>query len=110
MRDISVTLNLFWIPCNPQQNYKKDVWSTTFIFSGLPYASKTADYYADDYNYSSDDEYPNGDGHDGINGLLGENEKIIHVTPQITSKSLDELKNEGDTIKLPCLVDKIGGF
>ena len=86
--------------------YEKSNW----YFLGLPYAEKTADYYADDYNYSSDDEYPNGDGHDGVNGLLGEDEKVIHVTPQITSKTSDELLNEGDTIKLPCLVDKLGQF
>ena len=74
----------------------------------MPYAEKTADYYSDDYNYSSDDEYLNGDGHDGYNGLLGDHEKPIHVTPQMTSKPLEELINEGSTIKLPCIVDKLG--
>ena len=76
------------------------------LVSGLPYAEKTADYYADDYNYSSDDDYLNGDGLDGGDGFLGHGEEVIHATPQITSVPTDQLINEGDTIKLPCLVDK----
>ena len=78
-------------------------------FSGLPYA-KTADYYNDDYNYSADDEYLNGDGLDGGNGILGENERVVYATPEITSDSTDDIINEGDTIKLPCMVDKLGIF
>lgn len=53
--------------------------------NGLPYAEKTADYYNDDYNYSSDD-YPNGDGDDNTNTYPSETEKIIHRTPVMKSK------------------------
>jgi len=77
--------------------------------NGLPYAEKTADYYADDYNYSSDD-YPNGDGDDNLQNHLGDDEKPIHVNPKMISKDSDELINEGDIIKLPCVVDTLDGF
>lgn len=53
-------------------------------------------YYADDYDYSSDDDY------------LNENEQVVHTIPQFTSTSSEMLINEGDTIKLPCFVDKLG--
>ena len=75
----------------------------------MPYAEKTADYYADDYNYSSDD-YPNGDGDDNLQNHLGDDEKPIHVNPKMISKDSDELINEGDIIKLPCVVDTLGRF
>lgn len=77
--------------------------------NGLPYAEKTADYYADDYNYSSDD-YPNGDADDNVENHLGEHETPIHVNPKMMSKDSDELINEGDIIKLPCVVDTLDGF
>ena len=76
-------------------------------FLGLPYAEKTADYYNDDYNYSSDD-YPNGDGDDNTNTYPSETEKIIHRTPVMKSKNSDELINEGNIIRLSCVVDNIG--
>lgn len=77
--------------------------------NGLPYAEKTADYYNDDYNYSSDD-YPNGDGDDNTNTYPSETEKIIHRTPVMKSKNSDELINEGNIIRLSCVVDNIDGF
>ena len=78
---------------------------TIYIFSGLPYAAKHADYYADDYNYSSDD-YPSGDGDE--NFIPETSEKVIHVTPVMQSKDSDKFTNEGDLIKLPCVVDNLG--
>jgi hypothetical protein len=76
------------------------------FFSGLPSADVAHDrynrdgvdeYYSDDY-YSSDDDY------------LSENEKVVHTTPVFISTSTNQLVNEGDPIKLPCLVDKLGKF
>ena len=83
------------------------VFYNNYNFAGLPYAEKTADYYNDEYNYSSDD-YLNGDGDDNIQSYIGEKEKVIHRTPQMQSKNSDELINEGDIIKLPCIVDNAG--
>lgn len=58
------------------------------------------DYYADDYdNYASDDD-----------DYLNENERVVHTVPEFVSKQIDVWVNEGDTIKLPCLVDKLGEF
>lgn len=63
------------------------------------------DTYLDDYSsddYSSDDYYSdNGD-------YLNEHEKVVHTTPTFTSTGTNQLVNEGDTIKLPCFVDKLG--
>ena len=73
----------------------------------MPYAEKTADYYSDDYNYSSDD-YPNGDGDDKVQNHLGDRDEVIHRIPVMMSKDSDELINEGDIIKLPCVVDTLG--
>ena len=58
-------------------------------------STEVQDYYSDDY-YSADDDY------------LNEAEKVVHRTPEFVSSSSNQLINEGDTIKLPCLVDKLG--
>ena len=58
-------------------------------------AEKTSDYYSDDY-YNSDDEYAD------------EQEKVVHRNPKFLSQSVNQLINEGETIKLPCLADKLG--
>ena len=52
------------------------------------------EYYSDDeYSYSADDDY------------LSEHEKVVHTTPNFVSVPSNQMVNEGDTIKLPCLVD-----
>jgi len=72
---------------------------------GLPSGEALDDYYSaddyssDDYNYSNDnDDY------------LNKNEQVVLTTPTLISTSSNQLVNEGDTIKLPCLVDKLDGF
>ena len=59
----------------------------------------------DDYldDYSSDDYYA-GDNDD----YLSVEEKVVHTTPTFVSSSSSQMVNEGDTIKLPCFVDKLG--
>ena len=64
----------------------------------MPAAEKTDDYYADDY-YSSDADY-----------FLNEDEQVVHTTPEFKSEPVNTMVNEGDTIKLPCFVDKLGKF
>lgn len=59
--------------------------------------STPAEYYSDDY-YSADDDY------------LNEHEKVVYATPTFVSTTSSQMINEGDTIKLPCLVDKLDGF
>ena len=69
------------------------------FLAGNPYSDSSVgdDYYADDYdNYSADDDY------------LNENERVVHTVPEFVSKPTDVWVNEGDTIKLPCMVDKLG--
>lgn len=51
--------------------------------------------YPDD-DYSADEDY------------LNENEKVVHTIPEFISEEVDLIVNEGETIKLPCLVDKLG--
>ena len=96
----------FWL-CGKYICHGNSTLLTNISFLGLPYAEKTADYYNDDYNYSSDD-YPNGDGDDNTNTYPSETEKIIHRTPVMKSKNSDELINEGNIIRLSCVVDNIG--
>ena len=68
------------------------------FFAGLPSVSTPDDYYSSDdyYSYSSDDDYLNHD------------EKVVHTNPTFLSDSTNDWVNEGETIKLPCLVDKLG--
>jgi len=67
---------------------------------GLPSVSTPDDYYSSDdyYSYSSDDDY------------LSSEEKVVHTNPEFLSDSTNDWVNEGETIKLPCLVDKLEGF
>ena len=69
-----------------------------FFFAGLPSVSTPDDYYSSDdyYSYSSDDDY------------LSSEEKVVHTNPEFLSDSTNDWVNEGETIKLPCLVDKLG--
>lgn len=56
-------------------------------------------YYSDDYaDYSAD---VNDD-------FLNENEKVVHTIPEFVTPATSQTVNEGDIIKLPCYVDKIG--
>ena len=77
---------------------------TLSIFAGNPYNGEdysSDEYYSsDDYDsYSSDDDYQNENDH----------ERVIHTVPEFVSKPQTDLwVNEGDTIKLPCMVDKLG--
>ena len=41
---------------------------------------------------------------------LSQDEKVVHTNPTFISDSTNQLVNEGETIKLPCLVDKLGKF
>ena len=61
------------------------------------------DYYLSDDDYSSDDYYSADD-----DDYLSAEEKVVHTTPTFVSTSSSQLVNEGDTIKLPCFVDKLG--
>ena len=65
-------------------------------FSGLPYG--------DDNN----DIYSNDDYEDGNDSGRSGSESVIHTIPQFVSESQSDLVNEGSTIRLPCLVDRLG--
>ena len=73
-----------------------------FIFfspvSGKPYGDDNNDLYAnDDY-----EEVENAD--QGTNGP----EHVIHVLPKFVTTPQNIMVNEGATIKLPCLVNRLG--
>ena len=71
------------------------------------YADNKEGYDENDYNYPSDnylssveytyDDYPS-----------DEPEKPILVNPMMITNDSEKLINEGHTIKLPCIVDKLG--
>ena len=73
----------------------------SFFVAGMPSVGGAHDEYLDDY--SSDDYYA-GDNDD----YLSVEEKVVHTTPTFVSSSSSQMVNEGDTIKLPCFVDKLG--
>lgn len=57
------------------------------------------DDYSLNYDVNDDSEYP--DEHEEI-------EKAIHRIPKFVSPITDAIVNEGETIKIACVVDKIG--
>ena len=65
---------------------------TRFV-TGSPYSKQTTDDY----------DYPENDGQD-IND--NENEISVYETPKFITKPQTLLVNEGDTIRLPCFVDR----
>jgi len=65
--------------------------------TGSPYSKQTTDDY----------DYPDNDGQD-IND--NENEISVYETPKFITKPQTLLVNEGDTIRLPCFVDRLEGF
>ena len=65
------------------------------------------DYYLSDDDYSSDD-YSLDDWYANDDDYLSAEKKKVHTTPTFVSTSSSQLVNEGDTIKLPCFVDKLG--
>ena len=71
------------------------------FFPGMPSVGESVPA-PDDY-YSSDDYYAGDD-----DDYLSSEEKVVHTTPTFVSTSTSQLVNEGDTIKLPCFVDKLG--
>ena len=71
------------------------------FFPGMPSVGESGPA-PDDY-YSSDDHYAGDD-----DDYLSSEEKVVHTTPTFVSTSTSQLVNEGDTIKLPCFVDKLG--
>jgi len=64
--------------------------------TGLPYAEDSKDY-EDNYGNSDDDTDNDAD-----------NE--IYYAPKFQSESSHMMVNEGETVRLPCLVDKLEGF
>ena len=83
-------------------NTKSKLFIFAIFFPGMPSVggAKAA---PDDYYLSDDDYYNDDDNYD-----LSPDEKVVHTTPTFVSTSSSQLVNEGDTIKLPCFVDKLG--
>ena len=60
-----------------------------------------AEYYNDGYNYDDNNE---------ITDAADNKETIVKRNPKFVSTSKTIMVNEGDTIKLPCTVDKLENF
>jgi len=69
--------------------------------SGKPYGDDNNDVYAND-DYEDADTTQEG----GANGA----EHVIHVLPKFVTTPQNVMVNEGATIKLPCLVNRLGQF
>ena len=74
---------------------KNDQFCIFSSIAALPYGDDNNDIYSnDDY----EDTEPSG----------GQREKQIYSVPQFVSESQSDLVNEGSTIRLNCLVDRLG--
>lgn len=65
------------------------------VVSGLPYTENMDDMYSGEY--------------DGDNSMHVQ-EIAISRTPKYISESMSMLVNEGETVRLPCMVDRLQGF
>jgi len=72
---------------------------------GQPYTEEGRDLY--DYDAASDDTIDN---EDTVSDGGKRTELEMMATPQFTSQAQSVLVNEGDTIRLPCMVDRLEGF
>ena len=66
-----------------------------FLHPGLPYEEK-------DYDYEADNE---------TNEIENDADSTkVFPTPIFTTESSNMIVNEGDTVRLPCIVDRLEGF
>ena len=72
-----------------------------YFFQASPYSEVNGDLY--DYETSN-----NGEAIEG--GSEGEEKIKLLSTPKFLSQPQSVLVNEGDTVKLPCIVDRLEGF
>ena len=68
--------------------------------TGLPYGDDNNDIYSND-DYEDVAQSGNGDSMTG-------GEQVIHTLPHFITTGQNMLVNEGSTIKLPCLVNRLG--
>ena len=69
----------------------------SLFVTALPYGDDNNDIYSnDDYEDASDPSNDRG------------SENVIYRIPKFTSEPVNEMVNEGGTIRLPCIVDKLG--
>ena len=66
-----------------------------FLHPGLPYEEKDYDYEAENDNAEIENDA------DSVQ---------VFPTPTFTTESSNMIVNEGDTVRLPCYVDKLEGF
>jgi hypothetical protein len=78
-----------------------DLLFPCILVSGKPYGDDNNDVYAND-DYEDADTTQEG----GANGA----EHVIHVLPKFVTTPQNVMVNEGATIKLPCLVNRLGQF
>ena len=78
-----------------------------FFTSGLTYAESTKDFDEYEYNYSSD-EYLNSDEYNSVENYSEKEETPNLVSPIMISEDSEQFIDEGQMIKLPCVVDKLG--
>ena len=66
-----------------------------FLHPGLPYEEKDYDYEADNDTTEVENDA------DSVK---------VYPTPTFTTESSNMIVNEGDTVRLPCIVDRLEGF
>ena len=80
--------------------YQSLMYTMNQSFSGLPYGDDNNDIYSnDDY----EDVASTSTGREAEDG-----EEVIHTLPHFETAGQSMLVNEGSTIKLPCIVNRLG--
>ena len=75
-----------------------------YFLSGVPYAEFK------DYDYdAANNEIPEEEASE-TNTIRKGPEKEVMTTPKFISSAQSVLVNEGDTVRLPCIVDRLEGF
>ena len=114
----SIFLSKHFVSCRP----RPQTWFKHFSFFqrfllilGVPAFDASYDYQNDaDNYYNGDEEYYNYDTSNGSNEEIfdatGKKEVVNKRDPMFMSQPKKLMVNEGDIVKLPCVVDKFEGF
>ena len=103
-------------PAAPSHKHDSSIFQRFLLISGVPAALDASyDYQNDADNYYNDDEeyynYDNGNGsNEEIFDATGKKEVVNKRDPMFMSQPKKLLVNEGDIVKLPCVVDKFEAF
>lgn len=113
LKSISFKTFCFLLP--PPTNMIQTLLRRFLLISGVPAIDASYDYQNDAENYYNDDEeyynYDTGNGsNEEIFDATGKKEVVNKRNPTFMSQPKKLMVNEGDIVKLPCIVDMFEGL